>query len=346
MNLRTSSACSGWLARGFALFFGSFSLLNVLGEIKVAGFDANIWWLDVRWLPSFLATPFILVSSLFLVVFGIRPAPSGWRRIATIVSAALLATVAWINSLVFFRLETHGSIFAGVPIPLSLLVLAALLHILFYSLHINAINPAASRLSDGGTNRTLRDWVVVAGVATVCGLIFPLAQMFCFGKTDYRRPGDVAVVFGARVYADGHLSDALADRVRTACQLYREGTVKKLLFSGGPGDGSVHETEGMKQVALQLGVRAEDVLLDKEGFNTRATAHNAERICSSLHYSRVLVVSHFYHLPRIKLSFQRDGWEVLTVPARESYWLRQMPYNIAREVVALWVYYLRPMLPS
>jgi hypothetical protein len=51
-----------------------------------------------------------------------------------------------------------------------------------------------------------------------------------------------------------------------------------------------------------------------------------------------------YHLPRIKLAYQRDGWEVFTVPAKESYLLRQMPYNMAREVAALWVYYLRPLV--
>jgi uncharacterized SAM-binding protein YcdF (DUF218 family) len=63
----------------------------------------------------------------------------------------------------------------------------------------------------------------------------------------------------------------------------------------------------------------------------------------SLNASRVLVVSHFYHLPRLKLAYQRAGIEVYTVPARESYLLRQMPYNMAREVAALWVYYARPL---
>lgn len=35
--------------------------------------------------------------------------------------------------------------------------------------------------------------------------------------------------------------------------------------------------------------------------------------------------------------------EVYTVPARESYLLRQLPYNILREVAALWVYYIRAL---
>ena len=54
--------------------------------------------------------------------------------------------------------------------------------------------------------------------------------------------------------------------------------------------------------------------------------------------------SESYHLPRIKLAYLRDGWDVFTVPAKESYLLRQMPYNMAREVAALWIYYLRPLV--
>jgi len=46
---------------------------------------------------------------------------------------------------------------------------------------------------------------------------FPLALMLFFGNTDYRRPADAVVVFGARVYASGKLSDALEDRIRTGC---------------------------------------------------------------------------------------------------------------------------------
>ncbi|UCE49469.1 MAG: hypothetical protein JSW47_04870 [Phycisphaerales bacterium] len=51
----------------------------------------------------------------------------------------------------------------------------------------------------------------------------------------------------------------------------------------------------------------------------------------------------FYHLPRIKMSYQRRGLEVYTVPAKESYKLTAMPYFMAREIAALWVYYLRPL---
>ncbi len=172
---------------------------------------------------------------------------------------------------------------------------------------------------------------------------FPLAQMYCFGMTDYRRPADAVVVFGARVYADGRVSDALADRVRTGCTLYRDGLVRKVIFSGGPGDGAVHETEGMRRMAVGLGVPLEDILLDEQGLNTQATARNTCEMFDKHGLRTVLVVSHFYHLPRIKLTYQRQGREVYTVPARETYRLTALPLYMMREVAALWVYYLRPL---
>jgi len=169
--------------------------------------------------------------------------------------------------------------------------------------------------------------------------MFPLLQTLCFGKTDYRRPSDVAVVFGARAYADGRPSDALADRVRTACELYNRGLVKKLIFSGGPGDGAFPDTEAMRRLALSLRVKDQDIVLDAEGLNTERTVRNSIGICNDLNAKRVLAVSHFYHLPRIKMAYQKYGREVYTVPAKERYFLRQTPYSVAREVVAFWAYY-------
>ncbi len=319
------------LPRGLALFLGGFALLNLLGGLRSAHFDANLWWIDLRALPPTIATPLLLISSVCLVGFAVWPPQSVWWRSLTIGCVGALGLVAVANTAQFYALLSHGWVSPGIPIPLSLFVSAALAIIVAAAWR----SPLPMRRSGG-----LFQIMAVACSGAVC---FTVAQMLFFGKTDYRRPADAAVVLGARVYADGRPSDALADRVRTACQLYREGLVRRLIFSGGPGDGAIHETEGMKQMALGLGVKAEDIWLDKTGVNTQATVRNTEAVLQQWHASRVLVVSHAYHLPRVKLAYQRDGWDVFTVPARESYFLRQMPYNMAREVAALWVYYLRPL---
>jgi vancomycin permeability regulator SanA len=320
------------LPRGLALFLGGFALLNILGGLRSAHFDANLWWIDLRTFPPYVVTPFLLVTSACLVGFAVWPPRSAGGQILIIGGVGALGVVAGANTAQFYVLLARRVVRPGIPIPLSLLVSAALAMILVAAWR----RPLPMRKSGGLFH--------IVAVALACLVCFSVAQMFLFGKTDYRRPADVAVVLGARVYADGRPSDALADRVRTACQLYHDGLVRRLVFSGGPGDGTIHETEAMKRMATALGVKAEDIWLDKTGLNTQATVKNTQAVFAQWHASRILVVSHAYHLPRIKLAYQRDGWDVFTVPAKESYLLRQMPYNMAREVAAMWVYYLRPLV--
>ena len=111
-----------------------------------------------------------------------------------------------------------------------------------------------------------------------------------------------------------------------------------------PGDGVQHETEAMRMMALKLGVADEAIVLEKNGLITRATVENTCRIFESRDIDRVLVVSHFYHLPRIKMAYQRRGRELYTVPGQESYVLRELPWYLMREIAALWVYYARPLV--
>lgn len=322
------------VGRGLALFFGAFSLLNLAGEVRHAGFDANLWWIDLKPLPSLPARVLLTWTALLLIAYAAQPRCRRWRRGATAATTGALLAFAIFNAIDFHLLVARGAIGTGCPVAFSWLVAAALATVLV----LLWSQPQPARGRPKATERS----AIVLTVAT-CLVGFPLAQMCCFGLTDYRRQADVAVVFGARVYADGRASLALADRVRTGCVLYNAGLVGKVIFSGGPGDGTIHETEAMRRLALQLGVAAGDILIDKQGVNTEATARQTCAMFERHGIGHVLAVSHFYHLPRIKLAYQRCGWEVCTVPARQSRLLVRLPHYMAREVAALWVYYLRPL---
>jgi vancomycin permeability regulator SanA len=180
--------------------------------------------------------------------------------------------------------------------------------------------------------------VVTAGA---CVVLFPLAQVLFFGTTDYRRDAALAVVFGAQVHENGAPSTSLRDRVDTAVELYKDRLVKKILVSGGVGDSGYNEALVMRDMALKAGVPREDVIVDSSGVNTEATVRNSIPFFGAERHPRVLAVSQFYHLPRIKLAYQRAGQEVLTVPAGTSTPIRETPYLVAREIPAFWVYYLR-----
>ena len=316
-------------ARVLALFIGLFTLVNLLGGVFWPGFDANLWWINFgHRLPAWFTNNFLAISAFALLVFALRHRLPWQRARFTAALAVVLALVALWNTITFYRLLATGQITAAFPLPLSLVVCAGLI----------LIARAAWRLPK--SEIPARWKTVVVGGAGVFAL-FPLALMLFFGNTDYRRPADAVVVLGAKVFPDGHMSDALADRIRTACGLYQAGLVKRLILSGGPGPGATTEAEAMRRYAQSHGVPAQDIYIDNQGLNTEATVCDTMPLFREWQAHRVLVVSHFYHLPRVKLAYERAGMEVYTVPARQGRFLIKMPYLMAREVAAFWSYYLK-----
>ncbi len=321
------------LARGVALFFGAFGLLNVIGRQQHPGFDINVWWLDVRWLPNAVGIGLVVAACVLLLGMALCLRMRRWRVIATCAAIAWLVVVAATNTWTFYALRRQGSFSGGPRMPLSLLMAVVFAWLLTVTIRYRNLRPGLP-------------WRRAVGVIFFAGVMavgFPLAQMVFFGKTSYARKVDAIVVFGAGVYANGRMSLALSDRMRTACDLYNQGLADYLIVSGGPGHGDTHETAAMRVAAIEWGVPAERIICDPDGLNTDATVANTGEVFDTFGPRRVLAVSHWYHLPRIKMTYQRAGRDVLTAPARESRTLQALPYYIAREVAAVWVYYLRPL---
>ena len=347
------------LARIQALFWGLFCLLNLAGELARHGFDGNTWWVDLRAVPWWMSDPLLALGGAALLACGIRPPHSAWRRSATQLLTILLLVFALWNAVEFYRLLARGEIASSVPVPLSLVVGASLAWIvLWLRLGCHAITrlrgrECPSQLPTCPSPRTGKGmapstapgwfWLWAGPALAACMIAFALLQIALFGNTDYRRPADAIVVFGAGLTPDGQCSQALYDRVRTACLLHQQGYSRRSIMSGGPSASGVHETEAMRDLATNLGVPDADIVLDPQGVSTKATVENTCRLFEQLGAKRVLAVSQGFHLPRIKMAYQRKGLEVYTVPAETTRPLEGLPYYVAREVLALWYYYFRPM---
>lgn len=302
-------------ARGLALFLGGFTLLNIAGDLQFAGSDGNLWWIDLWPLPIALSRVILAAFAIAMIAYAFAPAR---RKIATLLLAiVLIGAIA--NTVRYYMLLSRGDFRTSLPVPLSLLVVAALIAILI----------AQSR-----TPQPNRRVFIASFIAA--GIIFPIAQIALFGLTDYRRRADLIVVFGAHAFADGRPSRALADRIDTGIELYRAGLAPRILFSGGPADGAMHETEAMRRYAVRRGVPDAAIGVDTGGINTESTVHNT----LTFTHGRVLAVSHFYHLPRIKMTYQRYGLDVFTVPSGNA-GVQPLALNLAREDAAFWRYYLR-----
>jgi vancomycin permeability regulator SanA len=267
------------------------------------------------------------------VAYAVAPRLHGWRRWATLSLFVFFAAVAVYNAVDFYLVWRAADIAPRVPLPFSLVV----------ALLLAFVTWAAARAPAPRRRRWAAAAVIGVSVAA-CVIAFPLAQVLFFGTTDYRRAADIVVVFGAQVHGNGAPSTSLRDRMATAISLYKDHLVKKVLVSGGVGDSGYNEALVMRDMAVTAGIPKRNVIVDSMGVNTEATVRDSVPFFGGEPRPRVLAVSQFYHLPRIKLAYQRAGWNVLTVPAGTSTRIRETPYLVAREVPAFWVYYVRAIL--
>ncbi len=144
----------------------------------------------------------------------------------------------------------------------------------------------------------------------------------------------VAVVFGAGYWPNGVLSTILLERLDASVELYREGRVQKLLFSGDNSRMDYNEPAKMLEYALSQGVPREDIVLDYAGRRTYDTCYRARAIFG---VSDVVLVTQRYHLPRALttckgLGLSAVGYAANRYEHRGTYLIL---YRL-REVPALW----------
>jgi len=316
------------VARGLALFFGAFSLANAAVAFRT-GSTEDLWWIDLGGAPSWVSATLWLAAGL-LVAYGIAPSMARRRRLATACASALLVLAALWNAAGFYAVWRAGEIAPALGVPFSVVV-AACFAFLGWAVWRDRAPASRRRIELAG----------VVAVVIAVAIAFPLAHVWFFGTTDYRRPAEVAVVFGARVLPNGALSTSLEDRVRTAAGLYHDGLVGTIVMSGGVGESGYDETVAMRDRAVLLGVPASAIALDGDGIDTDRTVENTMRMFVEDGTTRVLVVSQFYHLPRIKMAYRAAGLTVYTVPAEASRPIPQTPALVVREIPAFWVYWAR-----
>lgn len=308
---------------GFAV--GVFAAVNLAGEAIRGPFDTLPQWITLpgpRWLR--FAIEGCAAAALIAGPFAAR-LPAWSRRVIAILLAALTA-LSIVDAGRFYAALERGSIVTPVIVPASIpvaLVLGALAALLLFFERAPA--PLAGR----------RRALVAAPAIVATVLALPLLRMATFGPTRYERDADCAIVLGARVWNDGTPSDALADRVDEAIRLYQEGRVQRILMSGAiDAKNGFSEPAVMKARAVAAGVPSDAVLLDEAGDDTASTVQNSARLAREKAIGSALVVSHYYHEPRLKMLFDRTGMRVHTVPARMKHRLFKEPYFIAREIVA------------
>jgi uncharacterized SAM-binding protein YcdF (DUF218 family) len=146
---------------------------------------------------------------------------------------------------------------------------------------------------------------------------------------------DVIVVLGAALNPDGSLGPALAERVEAGAEAWRRGLAPRMIVTG------ALEATAMRERAIELGVRADAILLEHIALTTRQNALFSSALMRRHGMRRALIVTQPYHMRRSVSAFRRAGVEA------DALWFesrRNPPRQILREYVALVIYRLRGWL--
>ena len=168
-------------------------------------------------------------------------------------------------------------------------------------------------------NLTKKLITIVSALFVILGIIFLIfvnidilqEKAFVFFPPDVPS-ATVGLIFGGGLNKDGSLNSMVADRVAAGVALLRSGKVGELMITGD--DGRIHsnEVDAMKNAALELGVPADKILVDRHGYRTYDSCYRAAKVYG---IKRVIAVSQFFHLPRIIFLCEHFGISTTGVAA-------------------------------
>ena len=174
-------------------------------------------------------------------------------------------------------------------------------------------------------------------------LIFPLwffvhvAYIVADGLTDEIERADAAVVLGNTVERDGQPSARLTARLEKAVELYEKKLVGVIIVSGGFGAEGFEESDVMRDYLIAKRVPAENIILDRDGYNTYKTAVSTKQIMQANGFRSVTIVSQYFHITRTRLAFEKLGIENISAAHADYFELRDA-YSIVREFTGFYTY--------
>ena len=325
-----------WITRAPGVALGLLILCNLLLTLDNANLSITRIWLDIEIPDPELSLISALLGLALLVPHDVgRSDWARWLLGGVFFGFWILVGATMVG---YYHHLSNGDFATDLPIPFCSVVWLILL---FEFSRISWCETKEPRMPPPARS-FFNGVVVLASFFLLIG-----AHLVTFGRTDFRRPADAAVILGAKVYDDGSLSRALKDRLVTGIELYREGLVSHLIMSGGTGKNGYSEPRQMAAYAAKVGgVPAERILLDEAGINTAQSARNCGRIARQKGFQRLLTVSQYFHCARVKMIFERNGSSCYTVPTcsneevKAAGGLSRDTFFLMREAVAFPFYFL------
>jgi uncharacterized SAM-binding protein YcdF (DUF218 family) len=147
---------------------------------------------------------------------------------------------------------------------------------------------------------------------------------------------------GATVFRN-RPSPVFRERINHAINLYRQGTVQYLIFTGGlAGNDELAESEAAREYAVARGVPEEHIFIETASHNSCLNLIEAKRILEENNIDRVLIVSDPLHMRRTMWLAESIGLDALSSPTPTSRYqsFDRRAVFLAREVYSYGAYLL------
>lgn len=153
-----------------------------------------------------------------------------------------------------------------------------------------------------------------------------------------KSPGDCLMVMGSKVLQNGKPDLMMRERVQKAAEVYQD-SYHAVIVTGGSIDPQVKEESAvLKQELIKRGVPPERIWEEDQSTSTYENLVFSKPILEAQTCSELDVVSHAFHLARVKLTAERLEIPVHRLVAASSD--RDLSSQVKREYMAYLVYWL------
>lgn len=119
----------------------------------------------------------------------------------------------------------------------------------------------------------------------------------------------------------------ISERVETALNAYKEGRIKKIIFSGGTGgisnqnSDAIPEAIKIKDLAVSLGIKNEDILIEDNSNNSFENIDNSFNLFNLEKLSSLAIITSEFHLKRcfaiIKKKYPK--MDIILIPSKDGF---------------------------
>ena len=315
----------GWIgvSRGAALGIAVITTLNLL-EIFAFGTGAvNNWLCNFRMITQPLCIAILTMLATASLMYAVKPALPVTVWMATIVLVTIVAVFAAWELWEITQRVPENLRQTAMSRPLGILMLLA-------------VAGMGILVGDSASTYGRSSLLIIAGSSSlaVMGFVVVTLQSGSIGDPIPSDTAPAILVLGCAVESDGTASEALTDRMATGNKIFLDGHGKMLILSGGLGEGTVAESSSMQKLALGAGVPETKLVLDTAGIHAESSIQFVAALPELKDDRRIIVVSHWYQLARLRMLGRQAGLQVIAVPAQQQHALFNQNRIYAQEVMA------------